>query len=131
MNQPYYHVISNKDVINAIAHNLTNLESFTFSTCELLKGEHVNVLVGLPHLKCVTIRGPFCRRRSLKPPEERAVEFVKIFKDCAKLSQLDIDDIDFVDCNVENQSQLFAEAAAMYDRKDFDMFVGGVQYRTW
>ncbi len=114
---------SKKDIIDVIARNLTNLESFTISTSEPLKGEEVNALVGLPHLKSVTLGYWFCEESIM---EECAVEVVKRFKDCTQLIQLDIDDI----INM-NRSILVAEAAAMYNRKDFDMFIGGVQYRTW
>ncbi len=53
------------------------------------------------------------------------MEVMNRFKDYAQLVQLEIDDI-----NIKNGYPVIAEAAAMYDREDFDMFVGGVQYRT-
>ena len=115
-----------KDVIDVVACNLTRLESFTVSTYESLKGEDVNALVGLPHLKSVTLRHRFIKKSGSKPPEDCAVEVVKRFKDCAQLVQLDIDDI-----NIKNRCPVIAEAAVAYSRKDFDMFIGGVQYRTW
>ena len=115
-----------KGIIDAIAYNLTNLESFIISTRKPLQAEDVNALVGLPRLKFVSLRHRFCEKSTSKLPEEWAVEVVKRFKDCAQLVQLDIDDI-----NIKNRSLLIAAAAATYDRKDFDMFIGGVQYRTW
>ncbi len=115
-----------KDIVDVMASNLRNLESFAISTGEPLKGEDVNALVGLPHLKFVALRRRVFHRPVSKPPEECAVEVVKKFKDCAQLVQLDIEDI-----NIKNRSKLVAEAAMMYGRKNFDMFIGGVQYRTW
>ncbi len=114
-----------EDVIDIVACNLANLESFTISTCASLNGEDVNALVGLPRLKSVTLRHRFSEKSVSKPPEKGAVEVVKTLKDCAQLVELDIDDI-----NIKNQSPAIAEAALMYGRKDFDMFIGGVQYRT-
>ncbi len=115
-----------KDIIDAIARNLTNLESFTIWTYKSLKGKDVNALVGLSNLKCVTLRCQFIKKSASKPPEQCAVEVVERLRDCAQLTQLDIDDI-----NIANRSPAIAEAAAKYGRKDFDMFIGGVQYRTW
>ncbi len=122
----------NKDIINVVAYNLRNLESFTLSTNTQLKGEYVNALVLLPHLKSVTLRAPCIKKSDVKPAEECAVEVVKRLKDCVQLVQLDMDDINIKNRRPRgNRSQLVAEAALMYDRKDFDMFIGGVQYRTW
>ncbi len=115
-----------EDIIDDIACNLTDLESLVISTSEPLKGEDVNALVDLPHLKSVTLRLRIYKESVAKPAEECVVEIVKRLKYCAQLVQLDIDDI-----YIKNRSPLIAEAAAMYRRKDFDMFIGGVQYRTW
>ena len=113
------HVIANKVAIDIVACNLRNLESFTISARKPLKGEDVNPLVDLPHLKSVTVV-----KRSVT--EKFAVEVVKRLKNCAQLVQLEISEL------VEkNWSPFIAEAAIMYNRKDFDMFISGVQYRTW
>ncbi len=116
----------NKDIIDVIACNVTNIESFTISTYKSLEGEDVNALVGLPRLKSVTLRQLFSEKSVAKPPEVCAVEVVKRLKDCAQLVRLVIED-----SNIESQSHLIAEAAVTYGRKDFDMFISGVQYRTW
>ncbi len=116
----------NNDIIDVIASNLTNLESLTISTDIQLKGDDVNALVDLPRLKSVSIRPPLFMKSISKPAEVCAVEIVNKLKDCAQLLQLDIHDV-----YINRRSPLIAEAAVMYDRKDFDMFIGGVQYRTW
>ncbi len=115
-----------KVIIDAMAGNLTNLESLTISTSELLTAEDVNGLVGLPHLKSVTIRRRVIKKPISKEPETFAVAIVKMLKDCAQLMQLEI-----VDINLQNRSLLIAEAAVMYKREDSDMYIGGVQYWTW
>ncbi len=112
-----------KEMIDMMICYLTSLESFTISTQSLLKGEDVNALVDLPHLKSVTLRHWFSEE---SVAEKRAVEVVKRFKDCAQLMHLEIDDF-----NLKNRSSLIAETAVTYGRKEFDMFIGGVQYRTW
>ncbi len=117
-----------RDVIDVVACNLRNLESLTISTHEPLTGEDVKALVSLPHLKSVTLQSKFTMKSvSVSKPSECAVEVMKTFKDCARLVRLEISGV----------IQLFwyrcqiAQAAAMYKRKDFDMFIGGVQFRTW
>ncbi len=114
-----------KDIVDVIACSLTNLESLTIFTFEPLKGEDVSALVALPRLASVAIRPPFYVESDPKRAEECAVEIVKKLKDCEQLVQLEI-----VDRNIKNRFPLIAEAAVMYKRKDFDMFIGGVQYRT-
>ncbi len=86
----------------------------------------MNALVDLPHLKSVTVLHTRNNISFSKPPEVHAAEVVKSFKGCALLMELEI-----VDNNLWNRSPLIAEAAAAYDRKDFDMFIGRTQYRTW
>ncbi len=113
--------VNPKDIINVISCSLGNLEYFTISTYESLKGEDFNGLNGLPHLKFVTLRCRYIKKSVLQTPEQCAVEVANKFKDCAQLLQLDIDDI-----NIKNQSVPIAEAAVKYGRKDFDMFIGGV-----
>ncbi len=115
-----------KDIIDAIAYNLTNLESLTVLTDEPLKGEDVNVLVALSHLKYVVLWHRFINQSVSGLLEKYTVEIVERLKDCAQLMQLNINEI-----YIKNRSPLIAEAAATYNRKDFDMFIGGVQYRTW
>ncbi len=115
-----------KDVINVIAHNLKNLQSFHIAANTSFKGEDVSALVNLPHLKSVTLRCPFAMNSLFLPPVEGAVEVMKKLRNCAHLVQLAIDDT-----NRWDRSLLIAEAAVTYGRKDFDMFIGGVQYRTW
>ncbi len=124
-----------KDIIDVVACKLRNLDSFTISTYEPLKGEAVSALVGLPRLKSVTLGLSYFCKAYPKISEECAVEVVKTLKDCAQLVQLEIEHwshrtIEFVVVN-RGKSFRIAEAAVMYDRKDFDMFIGGVQYRTW
>ncbi len=115
-----------RDIIDVIACNLTNLESLTISTYMTLDGGHVDALVDLLHLKSVTLRRDNTLSSNFKFAEGRAVEVVNTFNHCAQLSQLEIDNV-----HLKKRSQLIAEAAVTYDRKDFDMFIGGVQYRTW
>ncbi len=111
-----------KDIIDSIACHLTNLESFTmFATS--LKGKYLNALVDLPYLKSVCLSLSFSKR-----PERRAVNLMESLKDCAQLTQLELE---IFDLNLKNRSPAIARAAATYKRKDFDMFIGGVQYRTW
>ncbi len=122
-------VNSNKDIIDDIASSLRNLESLTLSTDTELEGEDVNALLDLPRLKFVTLRPSFCT--TSVSMEERVVELMRKFKLCAQLLQLDIDDIDIKNGHPPgNRSRLIAEAASMYGRNDFDMFIGGLQYRT-
>ncbi len=128
----FFHVNPCKDVIDVIGSNLTNLETFTTSTREPLKGEDVNALVGLPRLKYVTLRHLFSEECDSQPLERCAVDVVNKFKDCAHLVQLEIIDFSILSpYRRGHRSQRIAEAAVMYDRKDFDMFIDGVQYRTW
>ena len=115
----------NKYIIDVISCNLTNLESLTLSTDMLLNWENVNPLADLPHLKSLRLAGAFLNIRGSKP-EEYAVKIMKRLKDCAQLVQLEIDDE-----NLKDYSPLIAEAAVLYKRKYFDMFICGVQYRTW
>ena len=119
-------VNSNKDIIDAIAGNLRNVESFTMSTYEPLKSDDVDVLVDLPHLRSVIFAPAFRNMPASEHPEKCVVEVVNKLKDCPTLVLLE-----FTDASLKNWSSIIAEAAAMYKRKDFDMFIGGVQYRTW
>ncbi len=121
MNQ--YDVNPAKDIIDVIACNLTNLESLTMWTVSL-KGEDVDALFDLPHLKSVTLR-PACYNISISKHLQCAVEVVKRLKNCAQLVQLEIHGL-----YIKNRYPLIAEAAR-YERTDFDMFIGGSQYRTW
>ncbi len=121
-----FDVSLNKSIIDGVARNLTSLESLTMSADTPFEVTIVNALVDLPHLKSVTLRAPSFKNLFARPAEECAVEVVKRLKDCTQLVQLEIDD-----GNIKHRSQLIAEAAAMYGRKDFDMYIGGVQYRTW
>ncbi len=109
-----------ENIIDVAACHLTSLETFTLSTRKSLKGEDVDALVRLPCLKSVTLRRRYPEKSVLK-----VVEVVKRLKHCPQLVQLDID------YNRWSRAPLIAEAAAAYNRKDFDMFIGGVQYRTW
>ena len=121
------HVNTSKDIIDAMARHLSNLESFTLSAYDsLYEGEDVKALVNLPHLKYVTLRGTFSMNSVSKPLEEYAVEIVKKLKGCPRLTQLVI-----VDRHLNSRSTVIAEAARTYKRQDFDMFIGDVQYRTW
>ncbi len=114
---------SNKDFIDAIASNVTNLENLVFRTEIQVKADNVKALVDLPHLKSVSLQHEFYLESGA---EKCALEVVKRLKNCAQLVQLEMGSI-----NIENRSAFIAEAAVMYNRKDFDMFIGGVQYRTW
>ncbi len=141
-----------KDSVDALACNLRHVKSLTISTHTPLRGEEVSGLVGLPHLKFVTLRRePSFSKWMSRIQEVYAAEVVKTLKDCGQLVQLEIsamiknedpyrpldeapvmcDRKDFDDNNIKNRSHLIAEAAVMYGRKDFDMFIDGVQYRTW
>ncbi len=113
-----------KDIIDAVACNFKKLESLTIWTASL-KGEDVDALVDLPRLKHVTLRPASFNISPSKQPGY-AVEVVKRFKDCVQLVQLEIHDM-----YNNYRSPIIAEAAAMYGRRDFDMFIRGVQYRTW
>ncbi len=117
-----------KDIIDVVARNLRNLETLTLTTPEPLKGEEVKALAGLPHLKSVTLQCKFTMKSvSVLKSSERAVEVMKTFKDCARLVRLEISEVIqlfWYQCQI-------AQAAAMHKRKDFDMFIGGVQFRTW
>ncbi len=118
-----YPSVEPKDTIDAMTCNLRNLESFTIETNEPLKAEDVNALVNLPRLKYVTIR----QDPSRKPIAEAcAVEVVKKLAHCAHLVQLEISGL-----YLDNWSQIIAEAAVMYDWKDFDLFIDQEQYRIW
>ena len=121
----YYGYSRSKNIIDAMACNLRNIESFTISTREPLNGVDVYSLVGLAHLKSVKLQRQ-SNESSWKLLENCAVEVVKRLKDCAQLVQLEIDGN-----NMKDRSTLIAEAAVMYNRKDFDMFIGNYQYRTW
>ncbi len=114
-----------KDVIDVIGRSLTNLESLTICTLSL-KGEDVDALLGLPRLKFVTMRFPFYVEWPSKSAVECAVGVMKKLKRCAQLMQLDIGGL-----NLTYRPLHITEAAAMYGRKDFDMFIDGRQYRTW
>ena len=119
----------NKTIIDAVARNLTNLQSFTIETYETLIGEDVGALVDLAHLESMTIRYLLALQSVPQPSrlsEECAVEVVRKLKDCAQLVQLEI-----YDTELFRGSRRIAEAAVMYHRKDFDMYIGNVQYRTW
>ncbi len=116
----------NKHIIDAIASHLTNLESLTISARKPLQGEDVNALVRLPRLKAVALRHQWFFSSLPKPQEQFAVEIVEILKHCAPLVQLYIDSL-----YIKNRSQRIAEAAVAYRRKHFDMFICGIQYRTW
>ncbi len=109
----------NKNISDVVACNLTMLESFILSTLVQLKGEDVNELVDLLHLTYLTIS----QQRAV---EKRVVEVVKRLKNCAQLVQPEIHSL-----NMKNRPALIAEAAMMHKRKDLDMFVGSVLYRTW
>ncbi len=113
-------------IIDAIASSLTNLESISIETVLQLNGDDVKALVKLPHLKVVKLWRGCYNIWEPNPAEECAVEIVKKLKDCVQLVQLDIDD-----GNIKSRSRAIADAAVMYRRKHFDMFVSGVQYRTW
>ncbi len=90
-----------------------------------LKGEDLNALVGLPCLKSVTVHPTRLNPFLSKYTEKCVVEMVNRLKDCAQLVQFEIVE------HLKNRSPLIAQAAATYKRKDFDMFIGGVPYRTW
>ncbi len=77
--------------------------------------------VGLLRLKSATLRHWFCEQSI---SEKCAVEVVKRFKDCAQLIELNIEWK-----QRKNRSPLITEAAHMYGWKDFDIFIGDVQYR--
>ena len=66
-----------KVFIDVMAGNLTNLESLTILTPELLKGEDVNGMVGLSHLKSLTLRRRVIENPSWKHLEKFAVEIVE------------------------------------------------------
>ncbi len=86
-----------------------------------LSEEEVYPLVHLPHLKSLAFRPPRLTVSFSKPAEDWVVEIVKRFKDCVRLVQL------IIHCdNLKYRSALIADRL-----KDFDMFGGGVQYRTW
>ncbi len=113
-----------RDVINPMACNLRNLESLTIWT-EFLKGKDVKALVDLPLLKSVTLRPARHNTSISRHPEKCAVKVVKRFRHCAQLVQLEI-----LGACIKNWAPLVAEAAT-YARRDFDIFIGGTQYRTW
>ncbi len=118
--------ILDKDIVDVVASNLTNLESFTILTHESLKGEDVSALLALPHLKFVSFQCKFINESVVtKPVEDCSVEVVETLKDCAHLAQLEID----VE-NIGSRAQTYTEAPAVYKRKDFDIYMGGVQYQT-
>ncbi len=73
----------NKDVIDGVARNSTNLESFTISAVTQVKGEDVNALVDLPRLKSETLRYSASLKLISQSPVEYAVEVVNKLKDCA------------------------------------------------
>ncbi len=113
-----------KDVVDMIGRNLTNLESLTMSTRTPLKGKDVDALVDLLHLKYVKLQHRLLSEDRVV--EKRAVEVLKRLKDCAQLLQIDI-----AGAVLKNKSQRIAEAVAMYGRRDVDLFIAGVPYRTW
>ncbi len=39
--------------------------------------------------------------------------------------------LDIDESNDKDRYAVISEVAAIYNRKDFDMFIGGVQYGTW
>lgn len=114
-----------KDIIDLVASTSRNLESFSISTYQTLQGEDVRALVDLPLLKHVTLRCRFFKKQSAKSAEMCAIEVVNKFKLCPQLMSLEIDDM-----NIKNRSSLVANAAYLYGQRNFDMFVGGVQYAT-
>ena len=114
------------NIIRAIARNLARIESISITTVFQLKADDVRALINLPHLKYVRIWRGCYNSSAANPAEKHALQIVKNFKDCTQLVQLEIDDV-----NIRNRSSAIAEPAAMYHRTDFDMFIGGVQYRTW
>ncbi len=65
-------------------------------------------------------------RIASNPGEEYAVEIVKKLKNCVQLVQLEI-----ADSILNYRSPRIAKTTAMYHRKNFDMFISGVQHRTW
>ena len=107
-------VIPVKVVIDAMACNLTNLESMTVSTRELMKGDDVNALAGLPRLKSVTLRRLFSKQLACESPEECAAETVKRLKGCAQLVQLEIDDK-----NLKNRFPRITEACCHVQAEEF------------